>query len=296
MGNSQRLIRLRFRGQCSACNGELPEGTEAYWDREAHATMCTACQGSDAPPESGVLLPGVAGVSARLKAERERAQGQVQRDQELELRRRQGAATIERRAVLGRVMVGVRSRVDPPKPPTVESGPWEKGALAEESLGARMADLAARGFAVLHDRRKPGTQFNLDHLVVAPDGVWVVDSKHYKGQLEHRAAGTFLRPASHLYVGGHRRTELVENMGWQVTTVAQALDDLLDGPPVKLHPVLCFVGVTMPVWQRPFRIGDVLVTWPTALMRTLVKSTGPLTIAERQAIAGRLATALPPGS
>lgn len=193
-------------------------------------------------------------------------------------------------------MVGVRTRVDPPKPPTVEPGPWEKGAVAEESLGARMADLAARGFPVLHDRRKPGTPFNLDHLVVAPDGVWVIDSKHYKGQLEHRAAGTVLRPASHLYVGGHRRTDLVESMGWQVAAVAKALDGRLDGPPVEIHPVLCFVGVSMPVWQRPFRIGEVLVTWPTALLRTLARSTGPLASTHRQAIAGRLATALPPGS
>jgi hypothetical protein len=159
-----------------------------------------------------------------------------------------------------------------------------------------MAKLAVHGFPVLHDRRKPGTKSNLDHLVVAPDGVWVIDSKHYKGQLEHRAAGTLLRPASDLYVGGRRRTDLVEEMAWQVATIAKALDDLVDLPPVEIHPVLCFVGVTMPVWQRPFRIGDVLVTWPSALLRTLVQSTGPLGSDHRQAIAIRLATALPRGS
>jgi hypothetical protein len=62
-----------------------------------------------------------------------------------------------------------------PSPPA----PGPAGARGEEALGAALAQLP--GIRVLHDRRVPGTRGNLDHLVVGPASVFVVDAKHYPG-------------------------------------------------------------------------------------------------------------------
>jgi hypothetical protein len=48
---------------------------------------------------------------------------------------------------------------------------WAQGARGEEELAAALADLP--GIQVLHDRRAPETRGNIDHLVVAPAGVFV---------------------------------------------------------------------------------------------------------------------------
>jgi hypothetical protein len=39
---------------------------------------------------------------------------------------------------------------------------------------------------VLHDLRIPGSRANVDHLVIGPTGVWVVDSKSYRARLRVR--------------------------------------------------------------------------------------------------------------
>lgn len=43
-----------------------------------------------------------------------------------------------------------------------------------------------RRFVVLHDRRQPGSRGNIDHLVVGPSGIWVVDSKARRAPLQVR--------------------------------------------------------------------------------------------------------------
>jgi Nuclease-related domain len=43
--------------------------------------------------------------------------------------------------------------------------------------------LKRHGRAVLHDLAIPGSQANIDHLVIGPGGVAVIDSKQYRGRL-----------------------------------------------------------------------------------------------------------------
>jgi hypothetical protein len=35
----------------------------------------------------------------------------------------------------------------------------------------------------LHDRRMPCSQANIDHIVLVPSGVWVIDSKRVRGRI-----------------------------------------------------------------------------------------------------------------
>ncbi len=63
----------------------------------------------------------------------------------------------------------------------LRSGPdperWLRGAAGERATAAVLDRLPTRTWAVLHDRRVPGSRANLDHLVIGPSGVWVLDTK-----------------------------------------------------------------------------------------------------------------------
>jgi hypothetical protein len=63
----------------------------------------------------------------------------------------------------------------------LRSGPdperWRRGATGEQATAALLEHLPARTWVVLHDRRVPGSRANIDHLVIGPSGVWVLDTK-----------------------------------------------------------------------------------------------------------------------
>jgi len=66
---------------------------------------------------------------------------------------------------------------------------WQTGARGEVVLGGRLDSLRERGIHVLHDRRIPGTTANIDHIVVGPRGVFVIDAKKYSGSPSLRVEG-----------------------------------------------------------------------------------------------------------
>jgi hypothetical protein len=140
---------------------------------------------------------------------------------------------------------------------------------------------------VLHDRRIPGTRANIDHLVVAPCGVYVVDAKHYRGAIRWHNKGSAFRPDVRLYVKGRDRTNLVVSMQQQASTVARLLP-----AETPIVPVLCFVLSDWGLLQRSFRVDGVLVTWPRNLAKR-IRPDGPL-LGETSLCAARLRDALPP--
>lgn len=78
---------------------------------------------------------------------------------------------------------------------------WAIGAEGERRLGARLDAISGDHIAVVHDRRIPYSQTNIDHLVVTAQGVWVIDAKRYKGRPERRTEGGMARPREEkLYV------------------------------------------------------------------------------------------------
>src|SRR6476469_10354007 len=64
---------------------------------------------------------------------------------------------------------------------------YEKGAEGERQTANALAMLPAAGWFVLHDVRWPGKRFaNIDHVVIGPGGVFVIDSKAWSGRVEVR--------------------------------------------------------------------------------------------------------------
>jgi hypothetical protein len=219
-----------------------------------------------AEAEDGAGTRGRAGASARAEYERRRSNDEARR-----------------RAVFGRLAPLVRL-IAGPKPSTEA---WGRGADGEERVGRWLDDAVGRRDLVLHDRAVPRRRANLDHLAVVPSGIWVIDSKHYRGMLERRDVGGWFASRPRLFVAGRDKSPLVTSARRQRALVAEAIGA---GPPVRV--ALCFTGVEVALFTRPFTLEGVLVTWPRALAKAL-EAPGPLDPA-RSALADRLARAFPP--
>ena len=128
---------------------------------------------------------------------------------------------------------------------------WEQGAEGEVAV-ARALEAMPEGWVVLHDLAWPGRQrANLDHVVVGPGGVFVVDAKNWSGRVEVRNQV--------LMQDGRKRDSTVSS----AKAAAMAVQEL-----VAPHPcvgVLCFVR-DEPLAAAPW---DVVVCSTTNLVATL---------------------------
>jgi hypothetical protein len=114
--------------------------------------------------------------------------------------------------------------------------------------------------SVLHDRRIPGSRGNIDHIVVAPWGVFVIDAKNYEGRVEKRDHGGVFSTDYRLYVGGRDKTPRVAGMAKQVEAVRAALGD--EFASVQICKAICFVAADWSLFARPIEMDRVQVLWP----------------------------------
>lgn len=131
----------------------------------------------------------------------------------------------------------------------------------------------------------PQSRANLDHLAIVPSGVWVIDSKHYRGRLERRKVGGWFMSWEALYVGHRDRSSLLASATRQRALVTPHVPSHV---PVRV--ALCFTGVELNLFARPFALDGVIVTWPKALAKSLAKP-GPLDPPVRRELALVLAAA-----
>lgn len=100
-----------------------------------------------------------------------------------------------------------------------------------EATAAALAALRDDEWTVLRDVRWPGQRYaNVDHVVVGPPGVFVIDSRAWAGRISVR--GDVLRQNGHLR---EMAAAGVAAAALAVSTVARSV-----GPGV-VRPVLCFV-------------------------------------------------------
>jgi hypothetical protein len=164
---------------------------------------------------------------------------------------------------------------------------WARGADGEEMVAATLQARCRDGVVVLHDRAIPGSRTNIDHIAIAPSGVWVVDTKRYSGKV--RVAKP-LFGAAKLTVAGRDRTKLVSGLVKQaslVAPVAKAVE-----PTVAVHGALCFVQGDLPMFGTPV-IDRCLVLHRRSLAKRL-NADGPLSTASIERLAASLSQAFPP--
>lgn len=289
-----RRLRLRYAGTCGRCGAGLAAGSTASYDKAAKAVFCLDCPPPTPDPAAAPTAatdpaptPDAVPVPAEPPPEAPYSMGRAAGGALREYHRRHDAREDRIRLAHPRT-AGLRLALsDDPQPTRA----WARGAVGELRLGGHLDALAGPTLRVLHDRRIPGSRANIDHIVIAPAGVFVVDAKRYLDQRPAlRVDGGLLRPrVERLIVGGLDRTKLVDAVRTQVGRVRAAL---VEATAVPVHGVLCFLDADFPVIGGDFSISGVTVVWPKRLS-TILLQPGPLdepTIAELQRT---LAAALP---
>lgn len=222
-----RRLRLRFAGTCVLCGRALEKGCEALYEQGTRTVRCIDCQPQVA---RAVIETGSAGASAHREYERRR----IAREARVKAR-------------FGDLIGGVALALSG-EPQSTRA--WERGSIGEQKLAEAL--VGVDDLIVLHDRRVPRTRGNIDHIVIAPAGVFVVDAKRYEGLIRIRDRGGLFSRDDRLYVGSRDCSALATNMEWQVSAVRAALDSMdpeLHAVPVT--PVLCFVDGEWPLLLPP---------------------------------------------
>lgn len=246
------------------CHAELAAGTHAYWDSVARSVTCSDCHAThDELPRAD---PGVAGASAAREHERRKAGRETR--------------TRERHPWVGELLLTLRD--EPQHEAAFRVGAEGEAAVAE-SLERRTANSPV---VFLHDRRMPGSRGNIDHIAVAPTGVYVIDAKNITGKVRVESP-PFGKPK--LVVNGRDRTKLIDGLDRQVAAVRAALNPPETTPVIG---VLCFTKADLPLLGT-LKMRAHLLVYRKALSKRLFAD-GPFTPAEIQSLANVVARALGP--
>ena len=133
------------------------------------------------------------------------------------------------------VLVGPSARE---KRKVAEEKHWAIGAEGEELLAKSLARRCP-GAELLHDRQMPTGRANIDHIAVVSSGVYVIDTKRYRGKV---AVANPLFGSPKLTINGRDRTKLIIGLDRQVAAIRSVLGALTTDVPV--HGCLCFVVPT----------------------------------------------------
>lgn len=264
------MLKLRYPANCIVCASALPTGISAEWDPATHAVTCVACsrvaRGSLAAPASA-FDRGQPGASAQREY--------------LRRRHNREARVRGKHPHIGGLLLAVRGA------PQHEKA-YLQGSLGEESVARSLERRTAKGDAiVLHDRRMPASRANIDHLAIAPTGVYVIDAKDITGKVR---VSRPLFGAAELLVKGRNRSHLVDGLDRQVAAVRQALTDM-GREDVPVRGVFCFTKADLPLFgSSPIR-GHRLHN-RRAVARKLNRR-GPLDAGAIKALAETLAAAFP---
>jgi len=158
---------------------------------------------------------------------------------------------------------GLRFRATP------DAVAWRRGAAGERRTARLLGPLERHGWAVLHDLAVPGSRVNIDHLVIGPGGVFVIDSKQYRGRLQ-------LDPSGRLWHGRHPLAPAVRAASWEADQAAQVLPD----PGTAVVPIVAVHGVQVP-WGKVVMDGVRVVTARRlpSMLRQLPVVLGPKRVA-----------------
>jgi hypothetical protein len=88
---------------------------------------------------------------------------------------------------------------------------------------------------VLHDLDIPGSPANIDHLLIGPAGVLVIDSKQYRGQLRLDQYGM-------VWHGRHLLVSALRTVLWE----ADQADEVLGVADIQVAAVIAVHGTTVP--------------------------------------------------
>jgi hypothetical protein len=122
--------------------------------------------------------------------------------------------------------------------PSPDAVAWRRGGAGERRTARLLGPLDRQGWAVLHDLAVPGSRANIDHLVIGPGGVFVIDSKQYRGRLQLDGSGG-------LWHGRYPLAPVLRAVDYEADRAAQVLID----PDVVVVPIVAVHGAQVP-WGK----------------------------------------------
>lgn len=166
-----------------------------------------------------------------------------------------------------------RSRHRTPPPPARGSRKWVQRAEGDRRARARLELIGGEGIIMLNDRRHPGSNTNISLIAVSPSGVFVIDSKNFRGLVHTKRPGPMVNLGPHeLHVGRRNCTSSVTQVARQKDIVKNALATAAWGSEVPVYGMLC---LTRAEWgfASALQIDEVWVGWPK-LMAGRVQAPG----------------------
>jgi hypothetical protein len=155
-----------------------------------------------------------------------------------------------------------------------------KGAAGEEKVAQALAFLPG-GWDVFHGvpparRTLWPARFDLDHVVLGPSGVFVIETKNWTGSIQ-------IRDNAVLYEGRPPSRPPLEQVRQSANGLAARIQAAC-GARVSVHPVLCFAG-TPPEYGDEQGVGGVIVCSVDVLNRVLNDwNDDPVSSTDRQKI------------
>jgi hypothetical protein len=122
--------------------------------------------------------------------------------------------------------------------PSRDAVAWRRGAAGERRTARLLNPLERHGWVVLHDLAVPRSRANIDHLVVGPGGVFVIDSKQYRGRLQLDGSGR-------LWHGRYPFAPTLRAVDYEADQAARVLVD----PDVVVVPIVAVHGAQVP-WGK----------------------------------------------
>jgi hypothetical protein len=154
--------------------------------------------------------------------------------------------------------------------PSPEAIAWRRGAAGERRTARLLGPLEQLGWVVLHDLAVPGSRANIDHLAIGPGGIFVVDSKQYRGRLK-------LDPSGRLWHGRYPLASTLQAVSFEADQAAQVLPD----PGVVVVPIVAVHGAQVP-WGKVVMNGVPVVPARRlpSMLRQLPAALGPEGVAK----------------
>lgn len=115
---------------------------------------------------------------------------------------------------------------------------YRQGRLtrAQRRTRRQLAKLRRAGYRALHAGLIPGSEDHIDHLVIAPAGVYAIDSEAWDRRLPVR-----VRNGRELWHGRHNKKERLEHARWESQRAAELLSGET-GKQVIVRPALAVYG------------------------------------------------------
>jgi len=111
---------------------------------------------------------------------------------------------------------------------------------AQRKTRRQLSKLGRAGYRAMHSSAIPGSEDQIDHLVVGPTGVFAIDSEAWDKHLVVRT-----RNARQLWHGPFSMKDRLEHAQWEAQRAADLLSGAV-GKPVAVRPAMAVYGPKIP--------------------------------------------------